>query len=332
MLAGVDLPTEILLVRAFSVWFHLANVVQQVHQARHLERTSGRGGRLAEAVDRIEAEGVPSTLVDDVVRRLELRPVFTSHPTQAARRSVLSKMRQVAELLRARQDAAPAERDADRAPLRRGGRPPVADRRAAPGQARAVGGGQLDPVPPRGAVPATSCPTSSTTSPGSWPAWASSWAPAPGPCASARGWAATGTGTPTSPPQVTLDVLAIQHERGIADLVAAVDDLVRDLSVSTRIVPVSEALLLSLAEDRIVMPDVYDRSVRLYGEEPYRLKCAYIRQRLENTARRAADAQAPRRRARLPRPVRAAGRAGGDGHVAAHEPGRHRPPPGSWPG
>ena len=111
MLAGVDLPTEILLVRAFSAWFHLANVVQQVHQARHLERTAGRGGRLAEAVDRIEAEGVPSTLVDDVVRRLELRPVFTSHPTQAARRSVLSKMRQVAELLRARQDALPAERE-----------------------------------------------------------------------------------------------------------------------------------------------------------------------------------------------------------------------------
>ena len=51
----------------------------------------------------------------------------------------------------------------------------------------------------------------------------------------------------------------------------------------------SEALLLSLAEDRIVMPEVYDRSVRLYGEEPYRLKCAYIRQRLENTARRAAE-------------------------------------------
>ena len=96
-------------------------------------------------------------------------------------------------------------------------------------------------------------------------------------------------GNPNVTPQVTLEVLAIQHERGIADMIASVDALVRDLSISTRIVPVSENLLLSLAEDRIVMPEVYDRSVRLYGEEPYRLKCAYIRQRLVNTATRAAD-------------------------------------------
>ena len=201
VLAGVDLPTEILLVRAFSAWFHLANVVQQVHQARHLERTAGRGGRLAEAVDRIEAEGVPSTLVDDVVRRLELRPVFTSHPTQAARRSVLSKMRQVAELLRARQDAASRRAGADRAPLRRGGRPAVADRRAAPGQARAVGGGQLHPVPPPGAVPGGRPRHPGGPGPGAVPPGSRARRRRPPPPLRHLGRAATGTGTPTSPPR-----------------------------------------------------------------------------------------------------------------------------------
>ncbi len=200
VLAGVDLPTEILLVRAFSAWFHLANVVQQVHQARHLERTAGRGGRLAEAVDRIEAEGVPSTLVDDVVRRLELRPVFTSHPTQAARRSVLSKMRQVAELLRARQDAPPRSGSGSSAGSPRWstccGRP-TSCARASPSRRRR-------PAP--SSTTSRSCagrssPTSWRTSAGSWPAWGSSSAPGPGPCASARGSAATGTGTPTSPPR-----------------------------------------------------------------------------------------------------------------------------------
>ena len=287
VLAGVDLSTEILLVRAFSAWFHLANVVQQVHQARHLERTSGRGGRLAEAVDRIEAEGVPSTLVDDVVRRLELRPVFTSHPTQAARRSVLSKMRQVAELLRDRQDAAPAERErierrfAEVVDLLwqtdelRQGRPEPSEEASSiqyhlQELARSVVPDILDDLTRELARLGVELGV------GARPLRFGTWV------------GGDRDGNPNVTPQVTLDVLAIQHERGIADLVGSVDALVRDLSVSTRIVPVSETLLLSLAEDRIVMPDVYDRSVRLYGEEPYRLKCGYIRQRLENTAGRAA--------------------------------------------
>ncbi|HVF13126.1 MAG TPA: phosphoenolpyruvate carboxylase, partial [Acidimicrobiales bacterium] len=290
VLAGVDLPTEILLVRAFSVWFHLANVVQQVHQARHYERTAGRGGRLAEAVDRIEAEGVPSTLVDDVVRRLELRPVFTSHPTQAARRSVLSKMRQVAELLRARQGASATEgasiarRFAEVVDLLwqtdelRLGKPEPSEEASSiqyhlEELFRDVVPDILDDLTRELARLGVELGASAQTLRfGTWVG-------------------GDRDGNPNVTAQVTLDVLAIQHERGIADLVAAIDDLVRDLSVSTRIVPVSEALLSSLAEDRIVMPDVHDRSVRLYGEEPYRLKCAYIRQRLENTARRAAESK-----------------------------------------
>jgi phosphoenolpyruvate carboxylase len=288
VLAGIDLRTEILLVRAFSAWFHLANVVQQVHQARQLERTSGRGGRLAEAVDRIEAEGVPLTLVDDIVRRLELRPVFTSHPTQAARRSVLSKMSQVAELLRDRQGAAPAER----ARIQRR----FAEVVDLMWQTDELRQGKPEPSEEAGSIQFHLHELSRSVVPdiledltrelarlgvelgvGARPLRFGTWV------------GGDRDGNPNVTPQVTLDVLAIQHEQGIADLVAAVDDLVRDLSVSTRIVPVSEALLLSLAEDRIVLPEVYDRSVRLYGEEPYRLKCAYIRQRLENTARRAAQ-------------------------------------------
>ncbi len=290
VLAGVDLPTEILLVRAFSVWFHLANAVQQVHQARHLERVTGRGGRLAEAVARIAAEGVPSTLVDDVVRRLELRPVFTSHPTQAARRSVLSKMRQVAELLRARRDAAPAERErierhfAEVVDLLwqtdelRLGKPEPSEEASSiqyhlQELSRAVVPDILEDLTRELARLGIELGV------GARPLRFGTWV------------GGDRDGNPNVTPQVTLDVLAVQHERGLAGLVAAVDDLVRDLSVSTRIVPVSENLLLSLAEDRIVMPDVYDRCVRLYGEEPYRLKCAYIRQRLENTARRGAESK-----------------------------------------
>ena len=101
VLAGVDLPTEILLVRAFSAYFHLANVVQQVHEARRLDTHAEHGDQLADLVDRIAAEQLPRPLLEGVIRRMEMRPIFTSHPTQAARRSVLTKMRQVRELLQA---------------------------------------------------------------------------------------------------------------------------------------------------------------------------------------------------------------------------------------
>jgi phosphoenolpyruvate carboxylase len=96
-------------------------------------------------------------------------------------------------------------------------------------------------------------------------------------------------GNPTVTPEVTIEVLFLQRDRAIGHLLDAVDGLIRDLSSSTRRVAVSAELEKSLEEDRHFLPEVYAHYGRLNAEEPYRLKCSYVRQRLLNTRSRLAE-------------------------------------------
>ena len=100
LLADVEPAEATKLVRAFTTYFHLANVAEQVHRGRELAGIRARDGSwLSQAVDRIAAAEIPRSEVEAEVRRLGVRPVFTAHPTEAARRTVLYKLRQIAELL-----------------------------------------------------------------------------------------------------------------------------------------------------------------------------------------------------------------------------------------
>src|SRR5690606_30842385 len=97
------IPDAINLVRAFSAYFYLANVAEQSHRVGDLSITD-ENRTIAATVDRVLAAGVDPDLLEAVLGRLELRPVFTAHPTEAARRTLLTKLRRVAELLGERSD------------------------------------------------------------------------------------------------------------------------------------------------------------------------------------------------------------------------------------
>ena len=100
LLRAVDEHDATRLVRAFVAYFHLANVVEQVHRGRELRRRRAiDGGWLARAAQAIADGAVSTSELAAVADRLEVRPVLTAHPTEAARRSTLTKLRTVAELL-----------------------------------------------------------------------------------------------------------------------------------------------------------------------------------------------------------------------------------------
>ena len=79
-LGSLDLPTAIRLARAFSSYFHLANLAEQVY------REGGRAPLGAPGLPFVEVPG--GNEPDPDVRRaavaaLDVRPVFTAHPTEA---------------------------------------------------------------------------------------------------------------------------------------------------------------------------------------------------------------------------------------------------------
>jgi phosphoenolpyruvate carboxylase len=94
------------LARAFWLYFQLANVAEErarVREARRAERAAARGsapaGSVDEAVVRLAAAGRERAEVAALIGRTVISPVFTAHPTEARRRTILLAVRRIAALL-----------------------------------------------------------------------------------------------------------------------------------------------------------------------------------------------------------------------------------------
>jgi phosphoenolpyruvate carboxylase len=103
--------------RAFTCYFHLTNLSEELHRARVLRQRDREGdapttSELAQAVHQI-AEITGEQQVRALLNGLEFRPVLTAHPTEARRRAVLATIRRISALLEERGD--PRTGDAERA-------------------------------------------------------------------------------------------------------------------------------------------------------------------------------------------------------------------------
>src|ERR687886_783234 len=90
-------------------------------------------------------------------------------------------------------------------------------------------------------------------------------------------------GNPSVTPQVTWQTACYQRGLVLEKYVQSVGRLINLLSLSLHWSDVLPELLDSLEQDRSQMPDLYERLAIRYRQEPYRLKLSYVQKRLENT-------------------------------------------------
>lgn len=287
VLASLSITDSINLVRAFSAYFYLANVAEQSHRVGDLSMTD-ENRTIAATVDRILAADLDPDLVSTVLGRLELRPVFTAHPTEAARRTLLLKLRRIAELLAERSDPRRTDTERNRIDRRvaelidqiwqtdelRANRPtPMDEARSAVFYLDQLASDVLPDLTDEIDLQLARLGESTDRGPsirfGTWVA-------------------GDRDGNPNVTPELTMRVLEMQHEHGLRALIEHVEAVAEEMSMSERIHGISPELADSLESDRATLPAVWERFKVLNADEPYRLKCAYIHQRLRNTQRRIA--------------------------------------------
>jgi phosphoenolpyruvate carboxylase len=283
ILGELDLESATLLARSFSIYFDLANIAEQVERTHDvLDAYVSSGSPLAKVVtEALSPESLPIYTLDDVAQiasNMSVRPVFTAHPTEAARRSVLIKLRKIADTLMDQRvsDATQTARLAELIDLLwqtdelRLEKPQVLDEaRNALYYMNDLTRGPLGEVLHDLAnafdqlgvtLPADSRPISF----GSW-------------------IGGDRDGNPFVTPEVTAEVVTFLRENALTDLLPHIDSLIEDLSISERIAGTSPELWESVNQDLEVLPEFDRRYLRLNAEEPIRIKLTIIRLRLHLT-------------------------------------------------
>ncbi|MEP7358777.1 MAG: phosphoenolpyruvate carboxylase, partial [Anaerolineales bacterium] len=103
---------------AFTLYFDLVNLAEETFRVGALrERERAQypepiGESIAEAVGRLKAQGVTAEQMGALMARLQVELVLTAHPTEAKRRTILSKVERISRALKGLQaaDLLPPER------------------------------------------------------------------------------------------------------------------------------------------------------------------------------------------------------------------------------
>ena len=267
------------LVRAFSNYFNLANVAEQVDRTKVLaEQRKTIGSWISRTIDRIlkvqeSTKDFDKKELQEWLDNFSVRPVFTAHPTEAARRSVLSKMTTIAQLLEQPDSPTKSERLAETIDLLwqtdelRLGRPEPLDE--AVNSIYYLDELLQDTVPEvlasfANEVKRLGVELSPNAKPLSFGTWIGG----------------DRDGNPNITAAVTKSAILLQNSHFTRAINRHLDELRQTLSISTKLAGVTKELEKSLAEDLEKLPEIEARYRRINVEEPYRLKATAIGHKL----------------------------------------------------
>jgi phosphoenolpyruvate carboxylase len=304
LLHGLDLEEVIGLIRSFSVYFQLVNIAEQHHRIRrkrfydlHTPDKPQRGS-IADTFRQLKFEnkqvsaGEWRKRLQRTLDRLEIVPVMTAHPTEAARRTLLEKHRRVADLLAVFDDEnlPPRRRDELRSELAaevesiwqtdevRHTQPTVLDE--VNNALYYFDAALFDSVPElleelerRLAENFPGVKLRDGAAPLRFGSWVGG----------------DRDGNPFVTPEVTWETLRLQQRLILRKYQAAVAELSRRSSESERFAPPSDELKASIQRDASEMERTAVTVFNRNPEEPYRQKLSFIYRRLENTQQRNRD-------------------------------------------
>ena len=273
------------LVRAFSNFFNLANVAEQVNRSKDIAAEhKSEGSWLGKAIENIakaqqDGKDFSTNDLQNWLDNFSVRPVFTAHPTEAARRSVLSKMTTIAQLLEQPESQIKNERLAEAIDLLwqtdelRLGRPDPLDE--AVNSIYYLDELLLETVPEVLAefvneIKKLGITLSLTARPLRFGTWIGG----------------DRDGNPNITAAVTKSAILLQNAHFTRTLFSHLDELRQALSISTKLAGVSKELEKSVEQDLKNLPEVEARYRRINVEEPYRLKATAIRHKLSLTQSR----------------------------------------------
>jgi phosphoenolpyruvate carboxylase len=306
VIRDMDLSDGIAAARAFSLYFQLINILEQhIEEHTYVEslRQSGSNGKwdpflpplanqsepetFRQLFERLRALNVPPSSLENLLRDLDIRLVFTAHPTEIVRHTIRHKQRRVSSLIDRLEQATNED---DRSLLRlqlteeirlwwrtdelHQFKPSVLDEvEFALHYFQQV---LFDALPLlqvrmraalKDSYPDVHAPRDAFCTFGSWVG-------------------ADRDGNPSVTPEITWRAACYQRQLMLDRYVKAVTELRDQLSISMQCSPVSQALLESLEMDRLRFPDIYEERAARYRKEPYRLKLSYMLERLHLSERR----------------------------------------------
>jgi phosphoenolpyruvate carboxylase len=276
------------IVRAYTIYFHVINVAEQHHRVRRLyerERSATPiAESIADAVAILRAQGVTQDQLVGLLPKLRVRSVFTAHPSEARRATLLQHLEQCATLLadydRFRENPMRGAVILDdlRAAITllwqtadtRSERPTVLDE--VHSVVRVLSGTLYDVAPH---VQRTLESVALSTAPGTPAAPERAIFLQPG------SWVGGDRdGNPFVTPEVTQAAIRLARVAILRRYLEDIRAIGRDLSVSLRLIGASPDLLASLEEDRATLGVL---PVAQWADEPYRRKCGIIAERLRRT-------------------------------------------------